>query len=138
MSVNLYKKSLMTQTDHGDPRGSTFRLPLDRADYLFLNMVEGSFRGGHYHPRENFHLVLKGRIWFEFVDISTGERGETVAEPMDIVNIPADVAHLLKALENSMFMEPSERLTEEYAPQRKFVKQFLKTNTDQNNELTAR
>ena len=127
MCVDLYRKSMVSRTDKDDPRGSTFKLSLDEGvDYLFLNMVEGSFRGGHYHPFESFHLVLKGRIWFEFVEVSSGRRSETVVEAMEVVYIPAGVAHLLKALEASMFMEPAGGLTEEYPPQRRLVKEFLK------------
>lgn len=118
---------MVSRTDKDDPRGSTFKLSLDEGgDYLFLNMVESSFRGGHYHPFESSHLVLKGRIWFEFVEVSSGRRSETVVEPMEIVYIHAGVAHLLNALEDSMFMEPAGGLTEEFPPQRRFVKEFLK------------
>ncbi|MBI2938155.1 MAG: hypothetical protein HYY22_08115 [Thaumarchaeota archaeon] len=69
---------------------------------------------------------MKGRIWFEFVEVSSGRRRETVVEPMEIVYIRAGVAHLLNALEDSMFMEPAGGLTEEFPPQRRFVKEFLK------------
>ncbi len=135
MSVDLYRKSMVSRTDKDDPRGPTFKLSLDEGgDYLFLNMVKDSFRGGHYHPFESFHLVLKGRIWFEFVEVSSGRRSETVVEAMEIVYIPGGVAHLLKALDDSMFMEPLGGLTEEYPPQRAFVKKFLKSNSGSRSE----
>ena len=126
--MDLFRKSMVSRTDKDDPRGSTFKLSLgEGGDFLFLNMVKGSFRGGHYHPFESFHLVLKGRIWFEFVEVSTGRRSEVVVEAMEIVYIPAGVAHLLKALEDSMFMEPAGGLTENYPPQRRFVEEFMES-----------
>lgn len=129
MSGDLYRKTPVRRTDRGDPRGSTFRMALDGRDYLFLNVAKGSFRGGHYHPRETFHLVLKGRLWFEFVDTLSDRKAETIAEPMDVVHIPAGVAHLIKALEDSMFMEPFESLIEAFPPQRSIVDKFLRSGS---------
>ncbi len=125
MNQKLFNKSSIVRTDRDDPRGSTFKAELDGREYLFLNMSKGALRGGHYHSRETFHLVLQGRIQFEFVDPSTGEQTEVVAGPMDIIRIPAGIAHLLKAEEDAMFMEPLNNGTIHFEPQRSQVTKHL-------------
>mgnify|MGYP002819738355 CR=1 FL=1 len=92
-------------------------------------MHSGAFRGGHYHDQETVHLVLQGKIRFELVDPSTMERSEVMTNPMDIVRIPKGIAHLLEAIEESMFMEQwdKEKMSVDYESQRLLVKKFLES-----------
>jgi quercetin dioxygenase-like cupin family protein len=126
MSRKLFDKSSLEKTG-ADRRGSTFKAAIAGKEYLFLEMRKGALRGGHYHDRETLHLVLLGRIKFEIADPLTAEQSEIVAKPMEIVVVKAGKAHLLEALEDSMFMEPldKEKSTVDFEPQRARVKKFL-------------
>ena len=110
-----------------DSRGSTFKAVIAGKEYLFLEMRKGALRGGHYHDRETLHLVLSGRIKFEIADPFTAEQTEIVARPMEAVLVTAGKAHLLEALEDSMFMESldKEKSTVDFEPQRARVKKYL-------------
>lgn len=90
-------------------------------------MCERSLRGGHYHNSETFHLVVQGRIRFELVESITREKRQVTAVSMDIIRVNAGVAHLLEALEDSMFIEPLRKLgsTVDFEPQRARVMRFL-------------
>ena len=114
----------------GDVRGSVFKLSLDSKDFLLLEMRKGSFRGGHYHDRKTVHIVLSGQIRFEFYDLSTRKKTEEYLESMQVVDIPPGIAHLLEALDESLFMEPldEDRVTVVYEEQRKRVKEYLESS----------
>jgi|TARA_B100001971_G_scaffold187510_1_gene188258 dTDP-4-dehydrorhamnose 3,5-epimerase-like enzyme len=92
-------------------------------------MNSGALRGGHYHDKESVHLVLQGKIRFKLVDPSTIEKIEVMAKPMDIIRIPKGIAHLLEAIEESMFVEPwdKDKISFDYEPQRSLVKKILES-----------
>ena len=114
----------------GDARGSVFKLSVDSQDFLLLEMRKGSFRGGHYHDRKTVHIVLAGTIRFELCDLSTGKQSEEYLESMQVVEIPPSIAHLLEAVDESVFMEPldEDRVTIVYEKQRKRVKEYLESS----------
>tara|TARA_B100001971_G_C18162945_1_gene522490 strand:- start:647 stop:1075 length:429 start_codon:yes stop_codon:yes gene_type:complete len=122
----LFRK--ITSKKISDPRGSTFKIKVDKQEILFLHMHKGAFRGGHYHNRKTTHIVIYGNIIFEFVDPITMERNILETKPMDVIQIPKGIAHLLKANDESLFLEPinDKILTWDYAPQRNKVLKFLK------------
>jgi dTDP-4-dehydrorhamnose 3,5-epimerase-like enzyme len=124
----LYSKSHLPKFSN-DRRGSIFRTSLAEKDYLFVQMSKRSLRGGHYHNVETFHLVVQGRIRFELVDSVTREKRQLTAVPMDIIRVKAGVAHLLEALEDSMFIEPLRKhgSTVDFEPQRARVIRFLRS-----------
>ena len=113
-----------------DRRGAIFRISLVDKDYLFVQMRERSMRGGHYHGSETFHLVVQGRIRFELVEPVSREKRHVTAVPMDIIRVNAGVAHLLEALEDSMFIEPLRKhgSTVDFEPQRARVIRFLRSS----------
>lgn len=128
MVKKLYRVSSLQRVDDSDPRGRAFKIRLSGGVYPILEMVKGSLRGGHYHTRETFHIVLNGRIRFLLVNTIGKEQAEIVGSPIDIVHIPAGVAHLLEALEDSLFMEsPNKGGTVDFEPQRKRVREQLIT-----------
>lgn len=123
----LYSKPRLQETSK-DRRGSIFRASLPSREYSLVQMRVGSLRGGHYHSRETFHLVVQGRIRFELVDPFTRKKRQVTAGPMDFVRVRAGVAHLLEALEESLFLESYGRhgTTVDFEPQRARVLRFLK------------
>ncbi len=126
MSRKLFDKYSLERTGT-DRRGSTFKAAIEGKEYLFHEMRKGALRGGHSHDRESIHLVLSGCIKFEIVDPKTLEQTEMIVKPMEAVQIPAGKAHLLEALEDSLFMEAldKEKSTVDFEPQRARVKKFL-------------
>lgn len=127
MNLKFFEKSSLEKTGV-DRRGSTFKAVIASKEYLFLEMRKGALRGGHYHDRETLHLVLSGRIKFEIADPLTADQSEIVANPMEVVLVTAGKAHLLEALEDSMFMEPldKEKSTVDFEPQRARIETYLK------------
>lgn len=111
------------RTDKDDPRGMTFRVRIGPTAYQILHLELHGLRGGHYHTKPVDHLVLQGRITFYLVDIRTMERQEIPAAPFETVEVPAYVAHLLEADEDSIFMEPEDKGgTYYYQPQRSQIR----------------
>ncbi|MGA2785729.1 MAG: hypothetical protein ABSF09_13635 [Candidatus Bathyarchaeia archaeon] len=125
----LYSKSHLTKIGH-DRRGLIFRASLVDREYSFVEMRETSLRGGHYHSRETFHLVVQGRIRFELMDPILRRKRQVTAGPMDIVRVRAGVAHLLIALEDSIFIEPlaGHGTTVNFNPQRARVVHFIRSS----------
>jgi quercetin dioxygenase-like cupin family protein len=126
MSRKLFDKYSLERTGT-DRRGSTFKAVIAGKEYRFLEMRKGALRGGHYHDRETLHIVLWGRIKFEIADPLTSEQIKIEVKPMEAVKIPAGKAHLLEAVEDSLFMEPldTEKSTVDFKPQRERLKRFL-------------
>jgi quercetin dioxygenase-like cupin family protein len=85
-------------------------------------------RGGHYHDRKKFHLVLSGKILYEFVDPTTKKNEKITVEPLDLITIPRGVSYLLNAVEDSLFLESGESTkTVDYEPQRRLVRSCIET-----------
>ena len=124
----LYSKSHLTKISD-DRRGRIFRASLVDKEYSFVEMRVTSLRGGHYHSRETFHLLVQGKIRFELMDHISGIKRQVTAGPMDVVRVRAGVAHLLIALEDSMFIEPlaGHGRTVNFDPQRARVVHFIRS-----------
>lgn len=104
---NMYRKTTLERTDYGDSRGRTFKLSLGSEKvYSIVEIKKSKFRGGHFHSVETPHIVLGGRIRFEFVNPKSVDECKTEAFPMEIIWVQAGIAHLLEGLEDSLFLEP--------------------------------
>jgi len=123
---HLFRKFLLGRTDKEDPRGATFKATLNNSDYAFVTIRKGALRGGHYHDIETTQIIVYGKIKFQFVDPRTRKQSETIGLPMEIIQIPAGIAHIAEGLEDSMFIEPAKvGKTIEYEPQRKRIRDML-------------
>ena len=126
--TRLFSKKSLLRTDSNDPRGATFKAALRNGDYAFVEIRKGALRGGHLHDKETVQIVVKGRIRFEFVDPATRRHDDAIARPMDVLEIPARIAHLAEGLEDCIFIEPvNVGKTIEYEPQRKRITKLLKS-----------
>ena len=73
-----------------------------------INIVEirnGFARGGHYHNHETSHFLIHGKIEYREKDIDTGKEKIEIVLPHKEIKIPSRIAHLLIALEHSIFIE---------------------------------
>ena len=126
--TRLFSKKSLFRTDSNDPRGATFKAPLIGGDYAFVEIRKGALRGGHLHDKGTVQMVVKGRIRFKFVDPDTGKHADAIVGPMDVLEIPAGIAHLAEGLEDCIFIEPANvGKTIEYEPQRKRIRRLLKS-----------
>jgi hypothetical protein len=113
-----------------DPRG---RIVFCKHADIFINLVEtkqGFSRGGHYHPFPSDHILIKGKIEFKEVNLDTHmEKIRILQAPCDI-SVNANVAHILTALENSLFVEffTTEYSAINYFPYRKIVNKKMIEN----------
>ena len=113
-----------------DPRG---RILFCQYDDLSVNLVEtkkGFSRGGHYHKFKSDHILLKGKIEFKELNLDTDiEQIRIIYAPFTI-SVEANVAHILTALDNSVFLESfeTEYSAIDYLPYRKIVNEKMIEN----------
>ena len=100
-----------------DARGKSFFLSYHDKKINIVEIKKEFARGGHYHPSETEHTILTGKIEYRKENIESGkERIEIITAP-SLVSVPPKVAHLLIALEDTVFVEA-------------FDKQYAATNYD--------
>jgi dTDP-4-dehydrorhamnose 3,5-epimerase-like enzyme len=89
-----------------DPRGKLFVFRLGKMQVNLIEIRKGFSRGGHFHKTDTSHHVLVGKIEYRQED-SSGNGPETVCiftAPCEI-RVPANTAHMLTALEDSILVE---------------------------------
>ena len=97
----------------------------------FLNFVEtkkGFSRGGHYHKFQSDHILLQGKITFKELNLDTNfEQIQIIRAPYTI-SVAPNTAHLLTALEDSLFLEhfELEYAAIDYPPYRRIVLEKMK------------
>jgi len=111
-----------------DYRGRIF---FCKYDNIFVNMVEtkkGFSRGGHYHPFKSDHYLLRGKIEFKEIHIDTNIEKIRIIDAPYTMSVGSNVAHLLTALEDSLFLESfkTKYSAIEYFPYRKIVNEKMK------------
>lgn len=74
--------------------------PVYNPVYFDIHVGGDYFRGGHYHKlcTEIFYVIC-GACRIRYVDIETGEDGNLVAGPGDMVIIEPNCAHRLEAIQ---------------------------------------
>jgi len=85
-----------------DNRGAIFlvnNLLPENKEFTFMEMKKGSARGGCFHSKDEFFVIIKGKIKFicgnKEQELSTGDSGK----------IPASKPHAFIALEDSIVSE---------------------------------
>lgn len=88
-----------------DVRGKIIFLSYGKLEIRLVEIKKGFSRGGHYHKVPTSHIVLAGKIEYKGKNMDTGiENTKTVASP-EIIFTPANEAHLVSALEDTIFIE---------------------------------
>ena len=97
-----------------------------------LNFVEtkkGFSRGGHYHEFQSDHILLRGKIEFKERNLDTNLEHTRIIHAPSTISVEANTAHLLTALEDSLFLEhfEIEYTAIDYIPYRKIVIEKMKS-----------
>jgi len=87
----------------------------DRGSIIFmkhgsklLNIVEikkGFSRGGHFHPFHSIHNLISGSVEYLEFNTKTNEEQKTILNAPFIIDVSPSVAHLLTAIEDTLFIE---------------------------------
>ena len=128
---NMNNSNLIIEPIKGDERGSIFCGKVNGLEqFLITEIKKGKKRGGHYHNVDTFHFVLVGSVKYneKYLDssgmeISNKKEVEKVVSQGTLILTPANAAHLVEALEDSVIIEPifKEKLTYDYSPYRKLA-----------------
>ena len=92
-----------------DERGAIYDL-LDKEEIHHIGMItskKGSVRGNHYHKdARQITYILSGKIELTLKDMKekNAKPQKMIMEEGDVVDIPAMIAHSLKALEETTFL----------------------------------
>ena len=118
---------LTFEKESEDLRGKIIFLSYGKKKINLVEIKKGFSRGGHYHTFETRHFMISGVIEYREKNIDAGkEKKETISAPA-IITVPPMTAHLLTALEDTMFAEEfgQDYSAIEYQEYRKIVTQKL-------------
>ena len=96
-----------------------------------LNIAEikkGFARGGHYHPYEQYHVILSGKVEYREESLDTKKEQNRIINDPEIIKVPPNTAHLLIALEDTLFFESFDKdyIATNYPKYRKIVEERMK------------
>lgn len=88
-----------------DKRGKIIFLSFKGKKINILELKKGFSRGGHYHKFPTRHLIISGKIEYRGKDVNTGKEKKQLFASNDMIETPANEAHMLTAMDDSMFLE---------------------------------
>ena len=118
---------LKYEKEASDARGTILFLSYGDRSVNLVEIKKGFSRGGHYHEFETVHFILSGKIEYRQKDVESGlEMTQIISAPHTIC-IPAKAAHLLTAIEDTLFVEEFSRdySATEYPEYRNMVRQKM-------------
>lgn len=92
-----------------DARGKIIFLSYSDKQVNLVEIRKKFSRGGHYHKIPTKHTVIFGKIQYRGKDINGGNERIKIYLPNEIIKVPANEAHLLTAMEDSLFLEIFEK-----------------------------
>jgi hypothetical protein len=98
---------------------------------LIIHLVEtkkGFSRGGHYHKFKSDHILLQGKIEFKELHLDTNMEQIRILSAPYIISVEPNVAHILTALEDSLFLEcfDTKYSAIDYLPYRNIINEKIK------------
>ncbi len=112
-----------------DMRGTILFYSFGKSIIHFVETKKNFSRGGHYHQFKSDHVLLQGKIEFRELNLSTDiEHIEIISAPF-IISVEPNTAHLLTALEDSLFLEcfDTKYSAIDYLPYRNIVNAKIKS-----------
>ena len=113
-----------------DVRGKIIFLSYDGQKSLNIAEIKKGFaRGGHYHPYEQYHVILSGKIEYREENLDTKKEQIRIVNGPEILQVPPNTAHLLIALEDTLFLESFwyQYIATDYPKYRKIVEERIKS-----------
>jgi len=112
-----------------DVRGKILFLSYNGTKSLNIAEIKKGFaRGGHYHPYEQYHVILSGKIEYREENLETKKEQIRIIHGPEILKVPPNTAHLLIAIEDTLFFESFDKdyIATDYPKYRKIVEQRMK------------
>lgn len=111
-----------------DIRGTIFFYSFGKSMINFVETKKGFSRGGHYHKFKSDHILLQGKIEFRELNLDTHVEQIRIISAPHTISVEPNVAHLLTALEDSLFIEcfDTEYSAVDYIPYRNIVNEKIK------------
>ena len=112
-----------------DVRGKILFLSYDNEKSLNIAEIKKGFaRGGHYHPYEQYHVILSGKVEYREENLDTKKEQISIINGPQIIKVPQNTAHLLIAQEDTLFFESFEKnyIATNYPKYRKIVEERMK------------
>ncbi len=110
-----------------DIRGTTLFCSFGSSSINFVETKKGFSRGGHYHKFKSEHMLLRGKIEFKELNLDTNKEQIRILSAPYTISVEPNVAHLLTALEDSLFLEcfDTEYSAIDYFPYRNIVNEKI-------------
>ena len=111
-----------------DIRGKIIFMSYDKKQVNIVETKKGFSRGGHYHEFKSDHILIQGKIEFRELNLDTNMEQIHILSAPCIVSVEPTIAHLLTALEDSLFLEcfDVEYSAIDYIPYRNIVDEKIK------------
>jgi len=111
-----------------DVRGTILFYSFGKLIIHFVETKKGFSRGGHYHKFKSDHMLLQGKIEFKELHLDTNMEQIRILSAPYIISVEPNVAHLLTALEDSLFLEcfDTEYSAIDYIPYRNIINEKIK------------
>lgn len=100
---------LIFEKESSDARGKIIFLKYGQKSLNIVEIKKGFSRGGHYHTFETKHYVLSGVIEYREKNIETNRENTQIFSTPITITVPPITAHLLTALEDTIFAEAFEQ-----------------------------
>ncbi len=88
-----------------DRRGKIVWLVSDGKEIHVVETKKGFSRGGHYHPFNSIHVLVSGEIVYRECGINGDQEISKTVTGVAIIPTAANRAHMISAVEDSIFVE---------------------------------
>lgn len=96
------------------PEKTVYRFPASGEKWIFIELRKGCVAGEHYHKglaktkNPEINIILKGKAEYALKDVKSGKTETVVVEAPKIIKIMPFVYHKMKAVEETLLLEPFE------------------------------
>jgi len=97
--------NLQLEKEVQDIRGKIMFISYGKKQVNLVEIKKGFARGGHYHKFESEHILISGTIEYREENIATNQEQIKIITSPSTIKVPPDTAHLLIALQDTIFIE---------------------------------
>jgi len=94
------------------PEKIVYRYSASGDKWIYLILKKGCIAGEHYHKglvaskNPEINIILKGKVEYYLKDLKSGKTEKVIIEAPKIIKIYPFVYHEIKAIEETLFLEP--------------------------------